>query len=316
MPSRHRLFVVYTLVSCLVGAFVLTAADERPPASRSKKQRVPMPKLPPGTRVIPDLDYVGDGHERHTLDLYLPRDVPAKPLPLVVWVHGGGWRKGDKSRTPARGLVADGFAVASINYRLSQHAPFPAQIEDCKAAIRWLRAHASEYHLDPDRIAVWGASAGGHLVALLGTSGDRKEFDVGKHLDQSSRVQAVCDWYGPTQFVPLGVTAERAARSPRNVDSPIAMLLGGPISENIDKASLASPMEYVSGDDPPFLILHGEKDKLVPLDQSTRFAEKLEAAGVPVELVVFPEAAHGGAEFIEAIPRISTFFQEQLQGTK
>jgi hypothetical protein len=154
-----------------------------------------------GVKSHRDLVYVEGGHERHKLDLYLPEKADG-PLPLIIWVHGGGWQNGSKDGCPPLrgGYIERGYAVASINYRLSGHAVFPAQIEDCKAAIRWLRAHAKEYGLDAKRFGVWGSSAGGHLVALLGTSGDVKEFDVGANLDQSSRVQAVCDYYGPTDF--------------------------------------------------------------------------------------------------------------------
>ena len=157
--------------------------------------------MPDGVKAHRDLVYVGNGHERHKLDLFVPEKADG-PLPLIIWVHGGGWQNGSKDGCPPLrdGYTERGYAVASINYRLSGHAVFPAQIEDCKAAIRWLRAHAKEYNLDPQRFGVWGSSAGGHLVALIGTSGDVKEFDVGANLDQSSRVQAVCDYYGPTDF--------------------------------------------------------------------------------------------------------------------
>ena len=136
-------------------------------------------------------------------------------------------------------LVAKGYAVASINYRLSQHAVFPAQIEDCKAAIRWLRANAAKYHLDPDHIGVWGASAGGHLVALLGTTGGVKELEGnGGNLDQSSRVQCVVDWFGPTDLTTMGGEHDKP-------DSPVARLIGGPVQENKEKARKASPLTYV-----------------------------------------------------------------------
>src|SRR5208282_1821342 len=212
--------------------------------------------VPEGTKVLRDLDYVKDGHERHKLDLYLPEKAEGA-LPVVVWIHGGGWSAGSKAGCPAVPMVAQGSAVSSINYRLSQHATLPAQIEDCKAAIRWLRANAKTYHLDPDRIGVWGASAGGHLVALLGTTGGVKELEGNDgNLDQSSRVQAVVDWFGPTDFRNIGKQLE----SP---NSPVSKLLGGPVSENKEKAEKASPVTYVGKDDPPFLIMHGDKDPLV-----------------------------------------------------
>ncbi len=154
-----------------------------------------------GMKFLRDVPYIEDGHERHLLDLFLPAKAAGR-LPLVVWIHGGGWQAGSKEGCPAQWLVGKGYVVASINYRLSQHAVFPAQIEDCKAAIRWLRAHSAEYAIDPDRIGVFGGSAGGHLVALLGTTGNVKDLEGnGGNLDQSSRVQCVVDWYGPTDFV-------------------------------------------------------------------------------------------------------------------
>lgn len=121
-----------------------------------------------GVRALKDIAYVPEGHARQKLDLYLPAAEPNAPLPLIVWVHGGAWQAGSKEGCPAVGFVGKGYAVASINYRLSRHAIFPAQIQDCQAAIRWLRVHADEYRIDPNRFGVWGASAGGHLVALLG----------------------------------------------------------------------------------------------------------------------------------------------------
>jgi len=166
---------IFELISILAA---LAAAAE---AADQAKRR---PPLPPGTQVHRDLEYVAGGHARQKLDLYLPARSD-RPLPVLVWVHGGAWLGGSKENCPAVPLVARGYAVASINYRLSQHATFPAQIEDCKAAIRWLRAHAGKYHLDAGHIGAWGASAGGHLVALLGTSGGVKELEgQGGNLDQ------------------------------------------------------------------------------------------------------------------------------------
>ncbi len=182
-----------------------------------------------------------------TLDLYRPEEVSGS-LPVIVWVHGGGWRRGRKEKCPAVALVQDGFAVASINYRLTSTAPFPAQIEDCKAAVRWLRANASTYHLDPDRVGVWGHSAGGHLAALLGTSGGVPELEgSGDNMQYSSRVQAVCDSAGPADLLALTNVG------PKRV-SAIEGLLGGPVEKDKAKAIAASPIHYVSKDDPPFLI--------------------------------------------------------------
>src|SRR5579859_7847618 len=154
--------------------------------------------LPSGTVVYRDLAYVTGGHPRQVLDLYMPH--AAGPLPLIVWIHGGAFRMGSKDDPVPVAMLQQGYAIASLNYRLSQHALFPAQIEDCKAAVRWLRAHAATYGLDPSHIASWGESAGGHLAAMLGTAGHERGFDVGEHLEYSSRVQAVLDFFGPTDF--------------------------------------------------------------------------------------------------------------------
>lgn len=263
---------------------------------------------PAAGKVLSDLPYVADGHQRQKLDLILPSKSD-KPAPVVVWIHGGAWRAGDKARNPAQFLVGRGYAVASINYRLVQHASMPAQIEDCKAAIRWLRANAKEYNLDSDHIGVWGASAGGHLVALLGTAGDIKELEgeLGNP-DQSSRVQCVVDWFGPTDFLAMGRTQERP-------EAPVAQLLGGPLSQKQEAAKLASPITHVTKDDPPFLIMHGDKDTTVGVRQSYLLADKLKATGVEVELKVLQGAGHGGAEFLSADSRklIEGFFAKHLR---
>ena len=152
-----------------------------------------------------NLSYVTHGRPSQTLDLYVPRK--AREIPLIVWIHGGAFLFGSKEGFPVEPvplhLLLDGYAVASINYRLSPEALFPAQLEDCKAAIRWLRAQAEEFGLDPNRIGVWGASAGGYLAALLGTAGAIRDFEVGENLNYSSRVQAVCDFFGPTDFLQM-----------------------------------------------------------------------------------------------------------------
>ncbi|MGA2034698.1 MAG: alpha/beta hydrolase [Thermoguttaceae bacterium] len=242
-------------------------------------------------KVVRDVAYVEGGHERNRLDLYLPLKAE-RPMPLVVWIHGGGWQGGSKEGCPAVPLTGKGFAVASINYRLSQHAVFPAQIEDCKAAIRWLRANAKKYGLAADRIGVWGGSAGGHLVALLGVTGGVKELEGrGGNPDQSSRVQAVVDWYGPTDFVHWDPNFNKA------VNPMIAQLLGGPAAENEAKARRASPSTYVGKDAAPILIIHGDKDNIVPLGQSEQFAEALKKAGVEAQLQIIKGSGHGGPAF-------------------
>ena len=266
----------------------------------------PPPGLPQGARALLNIDYVPNGGEHQMLDLYLPGT--GTNWPLIVWIHGGGWMGGDKEKPPGLGFLRHGFALASINYRLSQDAIFPAQLLDCKAAIRWLRAHAAENGIDPTHIGVWGASAGGHLVALLGTTGDVKEFDTGENSGVSSRVQAVCDWFGPTDFA-----SDPKADAP---DSPQARLIGGPLSQNAGKVQRANPIHYITKDDPPFLIMHGDKDPVVPLEQSQLLAEALEKAGVKVTFHVVPGGGHGGPEFRkrEEVDRLFVFFLKNLKG--
>lgn len=261
--------------------------------------------------VYHNLEFARTEEKALLLDLYVPEE-PAGPLPVVVRVHGGAWSMGNKEYPPTERLTARGLAVASISYRFSQEAIFPAQIHDCKAAVRWLRAQAAQYRLDPDRIGAWGASAGGHLVALLGTSGDVAELEgaVGGNLEHSSRVQAVCDYFGPTDFLQeIGQPCDVDRVTP---DCPEALLLGGLLQERPEAVRLANPITYVRPDNPPFLILHGDCDRIVPLNQSTLLHEALTAAGVPSALRVIEGAGHGFADpAIEE--QVGDFFEEQLK---
>lgn len=229
-------------------------------------------------KTMRDIEYGRSGERRLLLDLYLPDKVGARP-PLVVWVHGGGWRNGDKgTNCRAAFLVDHGYAVASIGYRLSGEATFPAQAHDCKAGIRWLRANADKYAFGPDRIGAWGPSAGGHLVALLGTSGvvPELEGECGTP-EASSAVMAVCDWFGPTD---LSRMSEHASHIDHDAaDSPESQLLGGPVQEMKAAVAAANPITYVTGDEPPFLIMHGDQDMTVPYPQSVLLHEALSAAG-------------------------------------
>jgi acetyl esterase/lipase len=268
-----------------------------------------------------DLSYVPDGHERHKLDLYLPKakdqqpDVPASKRPLVIWIHGGAWRAGSKNGCPAGPLVERGFVVASINYRLSNHAVFPAQIHDCKAAIRWLRANADEYGIDAEKVGVWGSSAGGHLVALLGTSGDVKDLegDLG-NLDQSSRVQAVCDWFGPTDLLLMNQQAGEFGTMDHDApNSPESQLLGGTLQQVPDKAKRASPLTYVTSDDPPFLIVHGDQDPLVPWQQSQMLTDSLKAAKCKVTFTIVSGAGHGRFKEPQVTEDSLKFFEDALE---
>ena len=285
---------------------------------RQNGQRQGGRRLPEGVAVTRNLEYVENGHERHRLDLYLPEDhdpTSGETLPVVVWIHGGAWRAGSKENCPAIPLVTEGFAVASINYRLSSHATFPAQIHDCKAAVRWLRANAHKYGLNKERFGAWGSSAGGHLVALLGTTGnvDSLEGDLG-HNSESSRIQAVCDWYGPTDFLQMNIQAGEIGRMNHDADnSPESMLVGGAIQDNPDKVRRANPITYVSKDDPPFWIVHGDSDPLVPLGQSHLLEAALRDADVVVTLNVVKDGQHGGFRDPKINKASHAFFVRQLK---
>jgi acetyl esterase/lipase len=239
-----------------------------------------------------------------TLDLYRPEGV-AGLLPVILCVHGGHWDAGGKDRCPAVTLVQDGYAVASINYRLARTAPFPAQLEDCKAAVRWLRANASTYNLDPDRIGVWGYSSGGHLAALLGTTGGVPELEgSGENMQYSSQVQAVCDVAGPTDLLAMANLGPRRTLA-------IEGLLGGPPENDKAKAIAASPLHYISKDDPPFLIVHGEADRVVPVEQSQRLYEELRKAGVNATLKT-PHVGHQAIQ-IDSHKDAEVFFDATLK---
>jgi acetyl esterase/lipase len=266
------------------------------------------PRAPGGTTVYRDLPYVTGGHERQKLDLYVPEE--GGPFPLIAWVHGGAFRAGSKEDGVPLDYLAAGYAVASINYRLSQHALFPAQFEDVKAAVRWLRAHADAYRLDPNRFGAWGASAGGHLVALLGTTGDVEAFEVGEHLGVSSRVLAVVDYFGPTDFLQMDAQRLPDGQVHDAADSPESQLVGGPIQEHEDRVARANPITYAFKDDAPFLIVHGDRDPLVPYGQSVLLADALEAAGVPVSLYAVEGGGHG--RFTDPrVPELTKAFFEQ-----
>ena len=215
------------------------------------------------------------------LDIFLPKQ-PLGVVPLVIYVHGGGWTEGDKrggeGMLDAPALLEAGFAFASLNYRLAPEYTFPAMIQDIKCAIRFLRAHAGEYRIDPQNFGIYGASAGGHLVNMVGTTSPEAGFDVGEYLEQSSRVQAVVDIYGPADMT--------------TDFSPTFVSLKPTVFPDFDLAA-ASPITHITSDDPPFLILQGDLDRIVPLAQSQLLYQRLLEAGVTVELVIAVNGDHG-----------------------
>ena len=270
---------------------------------------------PSGYRVVRGLDYVGAGNPRQTLDLYLPETKTTRPRPLVVFIHGGGWETGSKEDNGfLLELIKDrDFAGASLNYRLTDQAIWPAQIHDCKAAIRALRAHAAENQIDPDKIAVFGISAGGHLVSMLGVSGGVKELegDLGPNLTQSSRVNCVLDFCGPSNFLTFA-----GKGTVIDVDDPktgLSKLIGGTVRAKSDVARNASPVTYITSDDAPFLIIHGDKDNIVRYAQATEFKAALEKAKIPAALIT---GTDGGHVFFSQplVERMRAFLDRHLLG--
>ncbi len=264
---------------------------------------------PTSAVVYNDLEYARAVERSLLLDLYYPKTVIG-PVPVVDWVHGGGWKNGSKDRCPATWLVEHGYAVASINYRLTDEAQWPAQIDDCRAAIRWLRTNADGFQIDANHIAAWGGSAGGHLVALLGT------LDAPVNEITSSRVQAVCDWYGPTDLLTMPPNVLGDGRTLEDIaNSNGAKLLGETVRDAPELANQASALYQETADDSPFLIMHGEKDPGVPIDQSRHLHEKLDAAKVASTFHIVPGAGHGGKEFQSPEVRkiILEFFDNALR---
>jgi acetyl esterase/lipase len=294
--SRLGLLPAIALAASLGGCGDGTSPTQEPP--------VPTPQ--------PAADYRDVAYttvpRRLALDLYTPAGTA--PFPVVVWIHGGSWVSGSRDifpGHPALRLRDRGYAVATIDYRLVPEGFFPAQAHDCKAAVRWLRGNAARYGLDPGRIAAWGASAGGHLAALLGTSGGLPALEdpAQGNPGESSRVQAVVDWFGPTDYRLADADQQLAA----------ALLLGCPIVLCPEKAALASPVSHVDGTDPPFLIQHGTADTVVPIAHSERLHGELLAAAARSTITRLDGAGHATIEFLEPsnLARIDAFLDAELR---
>jgi acetyl esterase/lipase len=260
---------------------------------------------PPAMKEYVDLAYAPGDNPRQTLDLVVPESADGKPMPLIVWIHGGAWKGGSKEPNRARKFARYGFAAASLNYRLSQEAKFPAQLEDCALALAFLRKNAAKYGIDPNRIGLLGASSGGHLVELLAL----------RHPDG---IKAVCAWFAPSDLTRMGSDSdEHSAVDHDASNSPESRLLGGRISERGELARQASPINFISKKAPPFLLLHGESDAVVPLKQSERMDTELRKAGVESTLLVVPGAGHGNQVLTpETRKAMIDFFRRHLQGPR
>lgn len=274
-----------------------------------------------------DLDYVGDAVIGHRLDIHLPPEGQG-PFPVVVAIYGSAWfsnsSKGNTfSDRLGQTLLENGFAVVSINHRASSDTLFPAQLHDVRAAIRFIRGNSEAFSLDTSFVGITGWSSGGHLAAMAGTTSGIGQYayqglqvdlegTLGKFTDQSSAVDAVVDWFGPTDFLIMDECG--SSFSHNGPKSPESSLIGGAIQDNPDKCVLANPITYVNDRNPPFLILHGDKDPLVPLCQSQVLYKKLQEAGVTAELITVEGGAHGPGVMISPnYDRMIAFFKGQLQ---
>ena len=232
------------------------------------------------SETLTDITYCTPDHSPQAMDIYIPD--AGGPWPVLVYVHGGAWMRGDKAEPMmsmfAKWMTAQGYLVASVNYRLYPDAQFPAMVQDVKCAVRFLRANAAEYNLDPSRIGAVGVSAGGHLVSLLGTTDLSAGWDVGEYLDQSSRVQAVIAMAGVMDL----------SRNFPNTDIEAMKRIGFGEYNVVE----ASPISHVTPDDPPFLLIHGDRDEVVPVEQSQVMYNRLIQQNVPAQLVIVQNARH------------------------
>lgn len=322
-----RALLLCCCVSLIAGRDATGSAAEERAASEERTRNAerradrsgPRNRLPDttGVKILRNITYGKGGDQELKMDIAMPDPLPDRPMPAIIWIHGGGWR----SQTRQLGVpilvpfAREGYFCASIDYRRSTQAIFPAQIEDCKCAVRFIRAHSSRYNVDPDRIGAWGSSAGGHLSALLGLTSHIEEFEGnGGWNDQSSRVRAVCDWFGPVDLV---LMLDQPGRRDYSLpDSPISLLVGGPLAENKNKARRASPITYVTEDAAPFLIMHGTVDEAIAFSQSEMLRDALEKVGVPVTLVPLKGLNHGRKRFLRTpgtTTRVLEFFDQELK---
>jgi acetyl esterase/lipase len=272
---------LFALAAALVLSFGPARADEE----------VPAPSVDDALKVWHNISYVpGSSDYRQKMDVSVPKS--GGPYPMVVWIHGGAWMHGSKENPPVQPLLKKDYAVASINYRLSTQAPFPAQIQDCKTAIRFLRANAKQFNIDPKRIGVWGMSAGGHLAAMLATTGGIKEFEGKGYNNISSNVQAASDYCGPTDLAHIRVQTQgpKWKLSFEDPGSPMHILLAKDVRE--ERLNWASPAVYVTKDDAPLQIIHGDKDDVVPIDQSTTLYEQYKKGKLQSEYTRVGGAGH------------------------
>src|SRR5688572_33450658 len=314
--SMPRYMALVGLLACTLPAEARGARDPRESSAAAAISAAQLRREP--IRFELDVPYAGTANPRQRLDIYLPKVRTRAKLPVVVYFHGGGWMQRDKSdgfRSLMPYVRTGRYAGISVGYRLSGEARWPAQLHDAKAAIRWIRANADRLGLDANAIGVWGHSAGGHIALMVGVTGDVRELegDVGPHRSASSRVHAVANSFGVTDI--LALIGQPGAVDRTKPDAPEAFLLGGPVPQNAEKAKSASPITYVTRDDPPIFMMHGTADRVVPYDQALRMDAALRRAGVPSYFVTIEGAGHGDFGTI-ADRRVTAFFEKTLRGRR
>lgn len=278
-----------------------------------------------------DVNYAGDNMEYHRLDIYLPK-AEKSTYPVVVAIYGSAWF-GNNMKTSAyttlgKALLDAGFAVVTPNHRASTDAKYPAQIHDIKAVIRFIRANANLYQFDTSFIGITGFSSGGHLAALAGTSRGVKEYtidsvtmniegNIGPYTAYSSSVDAVVDWFGPTDLLKMDSCKTSSTIDHHSASAPEAVLIGGPVQDNKAKATLANPITYVDANDPPFLIIHGHQDPLVSYCQSEILFRALQNVKVPSQFIIVPGGQHGPGVLEDKYFKMMTdFFLQQIGSTQ
>jgi acetyl esterase/lipase len=303
-------------VALALAAIPLPPAPAAPPARTS-----PAPRDASGPALLPvdvkrDVLYDTIDKQKLYLDIAVPKEGGA--YPCVVVLHGGAWMLGSRKdlssgsrKNPSiiEQVAARGYVVATVGYRLAPKFKFPAQIEDARSAVRFLRAHAKDYHIPAGKFAAGGFSAGGHLALLLGLAGGVKEWDAGGNLDESSKVQCVVDFFGPTDLTLY-------SGSPGIVDSYLVPVFGKACKTDPEVLKKASPINYVSKDAPPVLMFHGNLDVIVPIVHSEKLLKKLRGAGATAELVTVPGEGHGwnGPTLARTLDQSVKFLDQHLKG--
>lgn len=301
--------------SALLVLLLVSAASGQDLNAQKQKAREAAEKSAVELRL--DQPYAGNENPKQMVDVYLPKKRNSeKPLPVIALIHGGGWVNGDRLGYAAQAIQlarTGDYAAVTVGYRLTKEAHWPAQVHDCKAAIRWIRAHAKELNLDADKIAVWGSSAGGHLSSLLGTSGDVKELegDLGPNTSFSSRVQCVVNLCGPEDFTQALMFDKEG--KPIWKDDAVSGLLGGNAQEKPAEAKAASPVTYVSKDDPPFITFQGTKDQRVAFLHAETIHAALQQAGIISLLVPITDGGHSSVSHPEVKVRGQQFTDKVLR---